>query len=130
MRHLGSTILILMSLTACQTGTTHDGQPAPASGGAGPVYASNEIDQPPEDADCLEPNPIAASGQRVVTLTFVLGVDGRPESGSITPHRQGNRRYLEAAKRRLLSCRWDPAMLNGESVRMRMVWLARFVIVP
>ena len=130
MRRLAPAVLFLTALAACHQTSTHNGQSVPTAGNAGPVYATDAIDQPPKDEDCLAPNPIPASGQMVVTLRFVWGVDGCPEPGSITPSHQGNRRYHDAARRRLLGCRWDPGRLNGNPVRVRMVWLARFFVDP
>ena len=72
------------------------------------------------------------AGVRVVALTFVLGTDGRPEPGSIKQARPGYRSvaYVSAARERLLGCRWDPAVLDGRRVRVRMVWSARFQMNP
>jgi hypothetical protein len=129
MRRLALATLSLAFLGACARLSS---QQASDAEGQGRVYSGGEVDSPLGDADCMVPNPPQGAGVRIVTLTFVLGTDGRPEPSSIAPARVGtsSMAYVDAARQRLLGCQWDPAMLDGKRVRMRMAWSARFEINP
>ncbi len=112
--------LVLAALTSCATATKTQE--------CSSCVPPNRLTEAPQLIGCEEPD---AKEGTLVALDFTLGTDGRPERGTIrarTVHRV--LKIFEAersAVERLLGCRWRPARVDGQPVR---VWLRYSLHVP
>jgi TonB family protein len=55
----------------------------------------------------------------VVLLTFYVEADGRPNIESVQPFYASDRVFLDAVRRALPNMRFDPAVKNGQPIRLR-----------
>ena len=124
MRRVALTAVAFIFLaTACSQAATPSSEVAPGS----TILSPGEVDTRPELLSCSKPNVPAPGGipghpQGRVYMNFVLGVDGRPEPGSIWTLRSSS---LDTRARELLEgCEWTPAVIDGEPVRVRMRFVA------
>ncbi|NIM48765.1 MAG: hypothetical protein GTO22_05825 [Gemmatimonadales bacterium] len=120
--------------SGCKPTMTPSSEPAPVPASSGLILRLDQVDTRPRLIQCLDPNPTLTYSERFaasVSMTFVLGRDGRPEPASIVVEGGSNgaerwERFRGAARRRLEQCEWTPALKDDKPVRVRMRFRATF----
>lgn len=92
-----------------------------SSGGSGKAYDENQVDRavevtrnsPPRYPDALK----SVGVQGIVAMRFIVGADGRVESGSIEVISSPNKLFSDAVRNALLLTRYRAAEAGGNKVR-------------
>jgi protein TonB len=91
------------------------------SGSAGKAYDENQVDRAVEITRKVDPRyPDALRSvnvEGVVVMRFIVGTDGRVESGSIQVVSSPNKLFSDAVRNALMSTRYRPAEAGGDKVR-------------
>jgi protein TonB len=97
---------------------------AAQNGDAAEVMAASAVEQPPAlvpgscQALVYPPTMRAARMEGRVVLQFVVDTLGRVEPSSVQTIRSTHRYFEDAARRSLLTCRYQPARFNSRPVRV------------
>lgn len=110
------------------TGTAHD----VGSGDPPAILDAASVDQPAEYVDGpppLFPPALKQVGiEGWVELRYVVGIDGRAETGSITVIRSSNRSFEAPAIDAIRGARFRPARIRGRVVRQLVEQAVRFTL--
>jgi len=98
----------------------------------GGFFNSTQVDVPVKQSGCTAPKyPPELRAAKVngsVTLRYIVGVDGRIETGSVQVTSSTNRAFEQPAIDAVLACTQTPAMIKGNPVRQIIEQVVRFAI--
>jgi uncharacterized protein (TIGR02246 family) len=103
-----------------------------AMGVTGGFFNSTQVDVPVKQLACTAPKyPPELRAAKVngsVTLRYIVGVDGRIETGSVQVTSSTNRTFEQPAIDAVLTCTSTAAMIKGNPVRQIVEQVVRFAI--
>ncbi len=94
------------------------------------VYLSTEVDRVPERLFCpgarLPGSLTQKYDEAEVTVGLIVGSDGRAEGGSVEAFSVTDQAFEEPARDMIYECLFEPGVLDGKTVRVRLVMPIRW----